>query len=206
MRLKLKRLAFAGAAPLIALAVAVMAWRRHDGLPVRAVSVVNDTRSSPGPRSARYVGAYSLPLTTEGNGDPSGSAAIGEILASAASSSAKAGALLALFPQLPAAAQPTAAHHIVNLLPDTTYPSFALHLTNANASAEVRAIIYADLLHRPNSIKLPWLLAIARSPGGGQAGEAAALLRATLREDHGANWDVWSERIRAWLQSHPDGS
>ena len=112
--------------------------------------------------------------------------------------------MLALFPQLPAAAQPAAAHHIVNLLPDDSYPSFATHLTNANASAEVRAVIYADLLHRPNAIKLPWLLAVARSPGVSQAGEAAALLQATLREDHGANWNVWSERVRAWLQANPD--
>jgi hypothetical protein len=129
---------------------------------------------------------------------------VGEVLASNTSSSAKAQALLTLFPQLPVAAQPTTAQHIVNLLPDTAYSAFATHLTNANASAEVRAVIYADLLHRPNSIKLPWLLAVARSPGVSQAADAAVLLQATLREDHGANWNIWSERVRLWLQDHPD--
>lgn len=204
MSMKLRRLVLGGAAFLLALVVAVVAWRRDGGLRVRAASVVNDTQSPAGPQSTRYVGAYTVPLTADGNAAASGSGRVGEVLVSSASSSAKAQALLALFPQLSAAAQPAAAQHIVNLLPDAAYLSFAVNLTNANASTEVRAIIYTDLLHRPNAIKLPWLLTVARSPGVSQAGEAAALLQATLREDHGANWNVWSERIRAWLQANPD--
>ncbi len=204
MSMKLRRLVLGGTAFLLALVVAVVAWRRDGGLRVRAASVVNDTQSPASPQSTHYVGAYTVPLTADGNAAASGSGRVGEVLVSSASSSAKAQALLALFPQLPAAAQPAAAQHIMNLLPDTAYLSFAVNLTNANASAEVRAVIYADLLHRPNAIKLPWLLAVARSPGVSQSGEAAALLQATLREDHGANWNVWSERIRAWLQANPD--
>lgn len=208
MSKKLRGLMFSGAAFLLMLLVTVVAWRRDGGLQVRAASVVNDalndTQSPSSRRSARYVGAYTVPLTADGNAAASGSGRVGEVLVSSASSAAKAQTLLALFPQLPAAAQPAAAQHIVNLLPDTAYASFATQLTNANASAEVRAVIYADLLQRPNAIKLPWLLAMARSPGVSQAGEAAALLQATLREDHGANWNVWSERVGAWLQAHPD--
>jgi hypothetical protein len=204
MRMKLTTLLFGGAALLLALIVAVVAWRRDGGLPVCAASAAKDTQPPIEPRSARYIGAYTVPLTADGNPATAGPGRVGEVLASTANSSAKAQALVALFPQLPAATQPAAAHHIVNLLPDTDYASFATNLTNANASAEVRAIIYADLLHRPNGIKLPWLLAVARSPEVNQAGEAAALLQATMREDHGANWNVWSERIREWLQANPD--
>lgn len=204
MSMKLRRLVLSGAAFLLALVVAGVAWRRDGGLRVRAASVANDTQSPASPRSARYVGAYTVPLTADGNAAASGSSQVGKVLGSSASSSAKAMALLALFPQLPAAEQPGAAQHIVNLLPDTAYAAFATHLTNANASAEVRAVIYADLLQRPNAIKLPWLLAVARTPGVSQAGEAAALLQATLREDHDANENVWSERISVWLQAHSD--
>jgi hypothetical protein len=192
------------AAVLLALAISFVAWRRDVALPVHAVSAADDALSPPDSRSTRYVGAYTVPLTSDGNAAASGSGQVGEVLASSASSAAKAQALVALFPQLPAAAQPSAARHIVNLLPDDSYASFAGNLTNTNAAGEVRAVIYADLLQRPNAIKLPWLLAIARSPGVSQAGEAAALLQATLREDPGADWEVWSERIRAWLQAHPD--
>ena len=203
MRMKLTGWLFGGVAFVLALATTIVAWRRAGGLPVRAASVESGTNSSTNPRSVRYVGAYTVPLTADGNAAAVGPGRVGEILASTASSSAKAQALLALFPQLPATAQPAAAHHIVNLLPDNSYASFATRLTNANAAAEVRAVIYTDLLQRPNAIKLPWLLAIARSPGISQAGEAAALLQATLREDYGANWSVWSERIDAWLQANP---
>lgn len=206
MSWKLKRLIFAGAAFLGALVLALMAWQRHGGMPVRAASAITDTPVSTGPKSTRYVGAYTVPLTANGEAVDGRSDRVGEVLASTASSSAKAQALLTLFPQLPAAAQPAAARHIVNLLPDRVYGSFATHLTNANASVEVRAIVYADLLQRPNAVKLPWLLAMARSPGISQAGEAAVLLQATLREDHGANWDVWKERVQLWLQAHPDDS
>ena len=204
MSKKLTGLLFGGAALLLTLVVAVVAWRRHGDLQVRAASVVNETQSPTDPRSTRYVGAYTVPLTADGSTAADGSGRVGEVLASSASSPAKAQALLVLFPQLPAAAQPAAAHHIVNLLPDNAYAAFATNLTNANAAAEVRAVIYTDLLQRPNTIKLPWLLSIARTLGISQANEAAMLLQATLREDHGANWNVWSERIQAWLQAHPD--
>jgi len=206
MRIKLRKLALGGTALLITTVVTVVLWRRDGGLPVHAVSTAPDLQSSTAPRSPRYVGAYTIPLTSTDNGAASGAERVSEVLTSTASSTAKAQALLGLFPQLPAVEQATAAHHIVNLLPDDSYPSFATQLTNANASAEVRAIIYADLLQRPNAIKLPWLLAIARSPWVGQASEAALLLQATLREDHGTNWSVWSERVSAWLQANPDAA
>ena len=69
-------------------------------------------------------------------------------------------------------------------------------------SAEVRATSFTRICSIARTrIKLPWLLAVARSPASTQAGEAAALLQATLREDHGTDWNAWSERIRLWLQT-----
>ncbi len=206
MRWKIKTFALAGTAFLLALVVVVLAWRRDDGMPVSAAPVRDEPSSATSSQSSRYVGAYTVALTADGDAAAAKSDRMGEVLASNTSSSAKAQALLTMFPQLPAAAQPTAAQHIVNLLPDPSYDSFATHLTNANASAEVRAIIYADLLRRPNHIRLPWLLAVARSPGISQSADAAGLLQATLREDHGANWKLWSERVRLWLEAHPDDS
>ena len=193
-----------GAVFLLALVVTFIAWRQDRGLAVSAASVIDDTQSPVGTRSTRYVGAYTVPLTVEGSATSISPNRIGDVLVSSSSSAEKAQTLVALFPQLPANAQPAAAHHIVNLLPDIAYSSFATNLTNASATAEVRAVIYADLLHRPNAIKLPWLLAIARSPGVNQASEAVALLQATLRQDHGSNWEAWSEQISAWLQANPE--
>ncbi len=203
---KLKRLVLGGVTFLVALTVLVVVWHRHAGPKERAASTVSDTPSPTDSKSARYVGAYTVPLTPDCKAAAAATARMSEVLGSSASSSAKAQSMVTVFPQLPAAAQPAAAHHIVNLLPDNAYATFASQLTNTNASAEVRAVIYADLLHRSNALKLPWLLAMARSAGVAQAPEAAALLQATLREDHGTNWDAWSERISMWLQAHPEES
>ena len=203
MNLNLKKVTFVVAAFLIALIGAFMAWRHEGRLPVRAAGAVDNGQASPGPSANRYVGAYTVPLTTDGHATI-GYSRVGEVLGSGISSSEKARALLAIFPQLPAPAQPAAAQHLVNLLPDSAYLSFACNLTNASASAEVRAVIYADLLQRPNTIKLPWLLAMARSPGISQSGAAVTLLQAVLREDHGTDWEIWADRIRVWLQAHPD--
>jgi len=128
---------------------------------------------------------------------------IRQTLASGATPAIQAKNLLAQFPNLPPAGQFEAAHHISNLLPNDAYGEWAGYLTNSAVPPAVRGVIYADLLHRPNSIRLPLLLQLARSSSP-QAGDAAQLLRATLREDHGSDWPAWSRSLSAWLQTHPD--
>lgn len=127
-----------------------------------------------------------------------------QVLTSNASTSDQAKSLLAQFPNLPPAGQFETAHHISNLLPDDAYSNWAGYLTNSAVPPEVRGVIYADLLRRPNSIKLPQLLQLARSPASPQAAEALQLLGNTLGEDHGSNWSAWSLRIQAWLKANPD--
>jgi len=122
----------------------------------------------------------------------------------ALSTSDQAKSLLALFPTLPPAGQFEAAHHISNLLPDDSYATWAGYLTNSAVSAEAQRVIYADLLHRPNSLKLPLLVALARTPSSPNSTSAAQLLRATLREDYGSDWNAWQLGIQAWLKENPD--
>lgn len=129
---------------------------------------------------------------------------VSDVFGSGASTSEQAKNLLAQFPNLPPAGQFEAAHHISNLLPDEAYGTWAGYLTNTAVTPETRNVIYADLLYRPNSIKLPLLVQLARSPSSPKAAEAAQLLRATLREDYGSDWDVWQVRIQAWLKANPD--
>jgi len=129
---------------------------------------------------------------------------VSDALGSGVSTPEQAKSLLAQFPNLPPAGQFETAHHISNLLPDNAYGTWASYLTNSSVSPEARDVIYADLLHRPNSIKLPLLLQLARSPSSSKAAEAAQLLRATLREDYGSDWSVWQLRVQAWLKANPD--
>lgn len=129
---------------------------------------------------------------------------VSDVFVSGASPSEQARSLLAQFPNLPPAGQFEVAHHICNLLPDDSYSTWASYLTNWTLTPEVHSVIYADLMQRPNSIKLPMLLQLARSPSSPKAADAAQVLRATLREDHGSDWSTWRARIQAWLKANPD--
>jgi hypothetical protein len=140
------------------------------------------------------------PAATVANWQPG----VNDVLTSGSPPSDQAKSLLAQFPNLPPAGQFEAAHHISNLLPDDSYGSWAGYLTNSAVPPEVRSVIYADLLHRPNSIKLPLLLQLARSSSSPHAADATQLLRATLGEDYGSDWNTWSLRMRAWLKANPD--
>jgi hypothetical protein len=129
---------------------------------------------------------------------------ITEVLASANPPGDQAQSLLALFPSLPPAEQFQTAHHISNLLPNDSYASWSTHLTNTAVAPEVRNVIYADLLQRPDAIKLPMLLVLARAPASGRAPEALALLRQALRADYGTDWTRWEQGIEARLKPQPD--
>jgi hypothetical protein len=63
----------------------------------------------------------------------------------------------------------------------------------------------SDLLNRPNSLKLPLLLDVARGcPDPKTAGEAKDILTLFLDEDHGADWPAWQTRLQQWLTDNPD--
>jgi len=128
---------------------------------------------------------------------------ISQALTSSASTADQAKNLLAQFPNLPPAGQFEAAHHISNLLPDESFGEWAGYLTNSSIPMNVRGVIYADLMRRPNAIRLPTLVQVARSSAP-QALNAAQFLRATVREDYGTDWNEWSLRVQEWLKSHPD--
>jgi len=117
---------------------------------------------------------------------------------------AKAKQLLELLPRFPEAGQVEAAQHIANLITDEDYPAFGAWFTNTNTAAEVQEVILADLLNRPNSVKLPLLLEAARTPQHTQAAEAKELLELYLEKDYGADWDAWQKALDDWLRANPD--
>ena len=117
---------------------------------------------------------------------------------------AKAKTLLELFPSFPGAGQVEAAQHIANLITDEDYEAFGRYLVSTNTPVEVQDVIMADLLGRPNSIKLPLLLEAARTQGHGKAGDAKELLELYLEKDYGADWEAWQKAMDEWLKANPD--
>jgi hypothetical protein len=65
-------------------------------------------------------------------------------------------------------------------------------------------VILADVLNRPNAIKLPLLLDTARNPDNTKAGEAREMLELYLDGNYGRNWNKWKQEMEKWLKENPD--
>lgn len=128
---------------------------------------------------------------------------VGQILASGRPVSDQGNTLLAMLPQTPVEGQMDVAQHAGRLLSDASFTTFGSQLTNAATPAAVRRVVFADLLSRPNSVKLPWLIEVARSPVDNQSGEALLILKSILREDYGTDWNAWRERAAVWNMENP---
>lgn len=116
----------------------------------------------------------------------------------------KAKKMLAMFPLLTGDAQEEVAHHLSNLTPDEDYTAFGSNLTNSTLSEDVLDVLLEDVLNRPNSIKLPMLLEVARDPANPKAAEAKDVLELFLEEDYGADWAKWESKTKDWLKENPD--
>lgn len=132
------------------------------------------------------------------------SSQLNAVLNSGESTTNQAITLLAMFPNLPPDAQTEAAQHASRLMPTTYFSTLGVQLTNSAIAPTARRAIFADLLMRPNAVKLPWLVEVARNPIDTQGEEALFLLRSVLNEDHGEDWPLWHERVATWLTLNPD--
>jgi hypothetical protein len=127
-----------------------------------------------------------------------------EILTSNAEEADKAKQLLEMFPHLSEEAQVEVAGHLANLLPDKDYLALAKYLADPKMPESVLEVLLGDALNRPNSVKLPLLLEVARQSDHPKAGEAKDILELFLEEDHGKNWDQWQAKLEQWLKDNPD--
>jgi hypothetical protein len=129
---------------------------------------------------------------------------IDEVLASEADSAEKAQKLLEALPTLPLSSQVEAAQHVANLIPNTNYAALTHLITNALTPSDVSEVLTADLLNRPNGLKLPLLLEVARTPGHPWRSEAKSMLELYVQQDFGADWAAWSQAVQDWLKDNPD--
>jgi hypothetical protein len=116
----------------------------------------------------------------------------------------KATRLLEMFPFLPEDGAVEVAQHLSNLLTDDRYPALQQTLTNAATSEAVLDVLMTDVLNRGNSIKLPTLLQVARTPGHPKAEESRDVLEVFVDENYGTDWAKWEKAIQDWLKENPD--
>jgi len=127
-----------------------------------------------------------------------------EILAPEGEPADKARKLFELFPQLPRDGQAEVAQHLSNLVSDKDYAGLGKLLADAKLPEPVLDVLMGDLLNRPNSVKLPELLEVARDPEHPKAAEAKELLAFFLDQDLGADWTKWQAKMEQWLKENPD--
>ena len=112
--------------------------------------------------------------------------------------------LFALFPHVPAESRSEVAQHLSNLVNDDGYAPLGELLRDPKLGDDALDVLMADVLNRPNSLKLPELLEVAQTPDHPKADEAKDILSLFLDEDFGADWSKWQEKMRAWLKDNPD--
>ena len=112
--------------------------------------------------------------------------------------------LLELFPNLPQDGQIAAAEHLSILLPNQEYAALGQYLTNATTPEPVLGVLLAGLLNRPDTLKLPYLLEVARDGQNPKAGEAQGLLQALLDENFGNDWTRWQAKVDQWVTDYSD--
>ena len=116
----------------------------------------------------------------------------------------KVAKLYALFPTLPPDGQEEAAQHLSNLVDDEDYAPLGEMLKNDKLPEGVLDELLADVLNRPNNLKLPLLLTVASDENHSKHDEAKDLLELYLGEDYGTDWNSWGTHMTNWLQQNPD--
>ena len=129
---------------------------------------------------------------------------VDEILTSDGEDADKIKKMLAMFPRLPEDGQVEVAQHLSNLLPDENYAPLGEYLKDSKLPEAVLDVLLADLLNRPNSVKLPMLVEVARDPQHAKATESKDLLELFLEEDYGTDWTKWQAKAEEWLKDNPD--
>jgi hypothetical protein len=112
--------------------------------------------------------------------------------------------LYALFPKLPPDGQEEVAQHLSNLVDDEDYAPLGEMLKNDKLSEGVLDELLADVLNRPNNLKLPLLLQVAGDADNAKHDEAKDLLELYLGEDYGTDWNSWGQHLTNWMQQNPD--
>ena len=148
--------------------------------------------------------AATAPKATETNNTAEWEGQLDEILGSDVDETQKAKRILAIFPSLPQDGQVEAAQHLSNLLPDSEYAPMGKMLADSKLPDPVLDVLMVDVLNRPNAIKLPLLLDVAREPDNSKAAEAKDLLALYLEEDYGTDWNKWQAKMQQWLKDNPD--
>jgi tRNA (Thr-GGU) A37 N-methylase len=116
----------------------------------------------------------------------------------------KVQACLLMLPSQKRDGQREFAHAAVKYVTDSTHALVQRPLLEGKLDKQILSVFMTDTLKRPNRIKLPVLLELARAPGHPMQSEARDLLIAFSGKDHGTNWAEWQQTLQTLLASSPN--
>jgi hypothetical protein len=149
------------------------------------------------PEPAAKPGALPIP-----EGLPLWERKIDEALRSTAEPPAIAQLLLQQVPTMPGEGQAASARHIANLIPDSDYLTVLPYVQNTRLDPGFQEVMVAESLNRADSVKLPVLLAAARTPQHPMAEIAKSTLAFLLDADHGTDWAKWESAVKLSLEKN----
>jgi hypothetical protein len=178
--------------------------------PVKAAPATNRSTASLPPKLPANTTAPQpattavSPSVTATNTLPDWEDRLDDILGNDDEDKVKTAKLLELFPRMPEEGQEETARHLANLVEDADYAPLASILRNATYPESVLDVLLQDALNRPNELKLPLLLDVAKEPGHPKAEEARDLMELFLDEDYGTDWARWQSEMQKWLKDNPE--
>jgi hypothetical protein len=108
--------------------------------------------------------------------------------------------LFEMMPGLPVEGRVRAAEEAIQRTPSAEYVTVAQPvLANPGTYPPSLIVLFSDLMERPDEVRLPALLAIARNSEHPLAREAQGNLAFVLKQDAGTDWVRWEGAIRAKL-------
>jgi hypothetical protein len=107
--------------------------------------------------------------------------------------------LLETIPTMPVEGREVAAEEAIKRIPNAEYRHAQAALANPAMFGTSVSVLFADLMNRPDEIRLPTLLMIARNPEHPYAPNARDNLNLLIGKDLGTDWTGWDAAIRQHL-------
>jgi hypothetical protein len=111
----------------------------------------------------------------------------------------KAVSLFQLLPGMPAEGAETCAEEAVRRLPNAEYRHAQAAVINPGTYGLALGVLFADLMERPDNLRLPTLVTIARNSTHPYSGPAHDNLELLLGKDFGEDWPRWDAAVREKL-------
>ncbi|HKQ40535.1 MAG TPA: hypothetical protein VJ063_20865 [Verrucomicrobiae bacterium] len=177
--------------------------------PTAAPSVAVQEKAS-APTNVTRPGAASNKATVAGVKDPATKptgewkAKMQTILSANTSAQQKIDDLKEMLSKLAEAEAEEAVRDLTTRVKNEGYAFLKPLTVDPNLPEPVRDEFMVDLMNRPNSLRIPLFLEIARNPDHPDHESAFDTLEAFTGLKYGADWDGWEKGIQQWLKENPD--